>query len=48
MVTVFSGILGVYVSFFIDSAPAPTIILILTIIFIGAFIRSNLQRRQVA
>jgi manganese/iron transport system permease protein len=47
-VTVFSGIAGVYVSFFIDSAPAPTIILILTIIFIGAFIRSNLQRRQVA
>ena len=44
-VTVFSGILGVYVSFFIDSAPAPTIILILTIIFIGAFIRSNMRSK---
>ncbi len=47
-VTVFSGIMGVYVSFFIDSAPAPTIILILTIIFIGAFIRSNMRSKQVA
>ena len=47
-VTVFSGILGVYFSFFIDSAPAPTIILILTIIFIGAFIRSNMRSKQAA
>ena len=47
-VTVFSGIAGVYLSFFIDSAPAPTIILILTIIFIGAFIRSNMRARQTA
>ncbi|MDB0052350.1 metal ABC transporter permease [Ascidiaceihabitans sp.] len=47
-VTVFSGIFGVYVSFFIDSAPAPTIILILTIIFIGAFIRSNMRSKQAA
>jgi manganese/iron transport system permease protein len=47
-VTVFSGISGVYLSFFIDSAPAPTIILILTIIFIGAFIRSNMRARQTA
>ena len=48
VVTIFSGILGVYVSFFIDSAPAPTIILILTIIFIGAFIRSNMRAKQAA
>jgi manganese/iron transport system permease protein len=47
-ITVFSGILGVYLSFFIDSAPAPTVILILTIIFIGAFIRSNLRAKQAA
>ncbi|CAH1650608.1 MAG: metal ABC transporter permease [Chelatococcus sp.] len=29
---------GVYLSFFIDSAPAPTIVLIMTILFIGAFL----------
>ncbi len=46
-VTVFSGVLGVYLSFFLDSAPAPTIILILTVIFIGAFVRSNMRRQQV-
>jgi manganese/iron transport system permease protein len=47
-VTVFSGLLGVYLSFFLDSAPAPTIILILTAIFIGAFVRSSQRNRQVA
>lgn len=46
-VTVLSGVLGVYISFFIDSAPAPTIILILTVIFIAAFVRTNLRNRQV-
>lgn len=35
--TVFSGIMGIYLSFFIDSAPAPTIVLCLTVIFIIAF-----------
>lgn len=34
-----SMLLGTYVSFFIDSAPAPTIVLILTGIFILAFLR---------
>ena len=34
-----ASMLGVYVSFFLDSAPAPTIILILTVMFILAFIR---------
>ncbi|CAH1653800.1 Chelated iron transport system membrane protein YfeD [Hyphomicrobiales bacterium] len=29
---------GVYMSFFIDSAPAPTIVLIMTVMFIGAFL----------
>jgi manganese/iron transport system permease protein len=32
-------VLGVYASFFIDSDPAPTVVLILTVIFIAAFIR---------
>lgn len=45
-VTMISGVLGVYASFFLDSAPAPTIILILTIIFIAAFIRSNMMTRR--
>lgn len=45
-VTMLSGVLGVYASFYLDSAPAPTIILILTVIFIAAFIRSNLATRR--
>lgn len=46
VVTMFSGFVGVYASFFIDSAPAPTIILVLTAIFIVAFIRANRVMRQ--
>jgi manganese/iron transport system permease protein len=45
-VTMISGVAGVYASFFLDSAPAPTIILILTAIFIGAFVRSNIATRR--
>lgn len=45
-VTLLSGFLGVYLSFFIDSAPAPTIILVMTGFFIAAFIRTNRQRRK--
>ncbi|MDG1069102.1 MAG: metal ABC transporter permease [Sulfitobacter sp.] len=45
-VTILSSLLGVYASFYLDSAPAPTIILILTIIFIAAFIRSNNATRR--
>jgi manganese/iron transport system permease protein len=44
-VTLLSGFLGVYISFFIDSAPAPTVILVLTAIFIAAFIRANMVTR---
>ncbi len=39
-VTLVAGFLGVYLSFFIDSAPAPTVILVLTAVFILTFIRS--------
>lgn len=35
--------LGVYLSFFIDSAPAPTIVLLLSAVFVGAFLVSRLQ-----
>lgn len=45
LVTLVSGFLGVYASFYLDSAPAPTVILILTAIFIVAFIRANLAAR---
>ena len=34
-----SMLLGTYASFFLDSAPAPTIVLILTAIFVAAFLR---------
>ena len=39
---------GVYLSFFLDSAPAPTIVLILTAIFIAAFVRRARQTRRVS
>ena len=45
LVTLGSGVLGVYISFFIDSAPAPTVVLILTAIFILAFARANTVAR---
>ncbi len=44
-VTLLAGFLGVYLSFYIDSAPAPTVILILTAIFILAFLRSAWQAK---
>jgi manganese/iron transport system permease protein len=45
-VTLVSGIAGVYLSFFIDSAPAPTVILILTAVFIAAFVHSTRKAGQ--
>lgn len=39
----FSGLLGVYLSFFIDSAPAPTIILVLSTIFGVVFLFSQIK-----
>lgn len=44
-VTLLSGFLGVYLSFFIDSAPAPTVILILTAGFVAAFVHSTRKAR---
>lgn len=41
-----SMLLGAYASFFLDSAPAPTIILILTALFVIAFCRRILQVRR--
>lgn len=47
-IAVFSSFMGVYLSFFIDSAPAPTIVLVLTLIFIAAFIISTRKAKQSA
>jgi manganese/iron transport system permease protein len=38
-VNIFSMLVGLYLSFFIDSAPAPTIILLLTVLFVLVFCR---------
>lgn len=39
--------LGVYLSFFIDSAPAPTIVLLLSIVFVMAFIHATRKAARV-
>ena len=44
-ITLASSVVGIYASFFIDSAPAPTIILVLTICFIAAFVRARFKLR---
>lgn len=43
-VALVSSFLGVYLSFFIDSAPAPTIVLVMTALFIAAFLRKVARR----
>jgi manganese/iron transport system permease protein len=43
IVTTAAMLAGVYASFFLDSAPAPTIILVLTLAFIAAVIRRRMQ-----
>ena len=47
LITLFSGISGIYLSFFIDSAPAPSIIIILSFIFIITFIYKNYFKKIV-
>ncbi|QRM33375.1 metal ABC transporter permease (plasmid) [Microvirga sp. VF16] len=44
LIAVVASFTGVYVSFFIDSAPAPTIVLLMAATFVAAFVR---QRRFV-
>lgn len=48
MVCMGSMLAGVYASFFLDSAPAPTVVLILTAIFVLAFLRRIQQHRRTA
>ena len=40
------SVLGVYISFFLDSAPAPTIVLVMSSVFVVAFVQSVWRNRQ--
>jgi manganese/iron transport system permease protein len=44
---VIGSFVGVYLSFFIDSAPAPTIVLLLSIIFVAAFIHATRKTTRI-
>ena len=46
LVAVFCSVVGVYSSFFIDSAPAPTIVLLMTLIFVAAFVAAVRQTKR--
>ncbi|MEP4197880.1 MAG: metal ABC transporter permease [Aliishimia sp.] len=48
LVCMSSMLLGTYASFFLDSAPAPTIILIMTGVFIIAFVRRQIVTRRLS
>ncbi|OCX63178.1 hypothetical protein BFP70_12510 [Thioclava sp. SK-1] len=45
-VTWVAGISGIYLSFWLDSAPAPTIVLILTAMFLAALARMQIRQRR--
>lgn len=45
LICLFAMISGIWISFHLDSAPAPTVILVLTAIFLLAFLRLELRRR---
>jgi manganese/iron transport system permease protein len=47
IVAMVGSFLGVYLSFFIDSAPAPTIVLLLSIIFVLAFIHTTRKAARI-
>jgi manganese/iron transport system permease protein len=40
-----ASIMGIYISFFLDSAPAPTIVLLMTLLFVLAFLRTMTRSR---
>ncbi|GAB1361940.1 metal ABC transporter permease [Rhodobacter sp.] len=49
LVCLISMLGGVYASFYLDSAPAPTVVLVMTVLFLAAFVRkTRLQRRITA
>lgn len=45
LVSLASGFVGVYASFFIDSAPAPTVIMVMMAVFVAVFVRNNIRAR---
>lgn len=48
-VSLFAAVAGVYLSFFLDSAPAPTIVVVLTLLFVVVFVLTGWRRdRRVA
>ncbi|GAA3114674.1 metal ABC transporter permease [Rhizobium viscosum] len=47
VIAVVGSFLGVYLSFFIDSAPAPTIVLLLSIVFVMAFLHATRKAARV-
>ena len=46
--TLLAGQAGVYASFWLDSDPAPTVILLLTLVFVAVFAGTLMRRRGVA
>lgn len=48
LICALSMLLGTYVSFFLDSAPAPTIVMILTVLFITAFFRTQMRNQHIS
>lgn len=48
LTAVIASFLGVYLSFFLDSAPAPTIVLIMTIGFVAAFVFSIIRAARLS
>ncbi len=47
LVAVDSTLVGIYASFFIDSAPAPTIVLTMTLLFIVTYVATQLREKSV-
>lgn len=47
VIAVVASFLGVYLSFFIDSAPAPTIVLLLSVTFVAAFVVTTLKAGRI-
>ncbi|MNY79447.1 Manganese transport system membrane protein MntB [compost metagenome] len=43
-VSVLSSLVGIYASFFIDSAPAPTIVLLMSATFVVTFVVTTAKR----
>lgn len=46
MVAVGAALGGIYLSFFLDSAPAPTIVLVMSLMFVAAFARASIRIRH--